>query len=449
MAKTNISFNDKNYNIEIPSAALAALQSHFSTVMNGTGATINLGDTTYNVDSAKLTSATNDFVSHLGKISGNGYKVVVNGVEYGVDSSKVVGAVGELETVLGNLKSDDGDIEDIDVFELIQYEDGDYIYRPLYDGNELGGRTLEEAREKAKEAYPIWLGRSTWEEVLEYKGASSEEEAFELFKLTEEKFVPATQMLGWEVYINENVTDKMQETYGSVLENIYGYPVTTMSKTFFDCTNLITSPVIPDSVTTMSNTFFNCTNLTTAPVIPDSVTTMLQTFYGCTNLAAAPVIPDGVTNMTGTFAGCTNLTTAPVIPDSVTNMMGTFKGCTNLAAAPVIPDGVTNMGVTFFNCTNLTTAPVIPDGVTTMMQTFYGCTSLTTAPVIPSGVTNMMHTFYNCASLTGEIEINAANLTMHLGCFFGTTQPIVLTGTCPQLAELANGAKNGNVTVKS
>lgn len=72
MAKININFNDKNYQIDEDSlsAATTALTSHLSTVMNGSGATINLGGTVYNIDSAKLSAATNAFVSHLGTVAG-------------------------------------------------------------------------------------------------------------------------------------------------------------------------------------------------------------------------------------------------------------------------------------------------------------------------------------------------------------------------------------------
>lgn len=108
MAKINISFNNKNYPIDesFLSSAAAQLQSHLSTIMNGSGATINLGGTTFNIDSTKLSTATNAFVSHLGTIAGSGSKVIINGVEYGIDSTKVQTAVSDLEIVLGGLKSD-------------------------------------------------------------------------------------------------------------------------------------------------------------------------------------------------------------------------------------------------------------------------------------------------------------------------------------------------------
>ena len=130
------------------------------------------------------------------------------------------------------------------------------------------------------------------------------------------------------------------------------------------------------------------------------LTDMTACFYECSNLIQAPVIPNGVTNMTGCFSGCESLTHAPVIPNSVTNMMGCFSRCTSLTQAPVIPNSVTNMSSCFFNCYRLTQAPVIPNGVTNMWSCFEHCTSLTQAPVIPSSVTDMSSCFSGCKNIT-------------------------------------------------
>lgn len=102
MAKTNIKFNNATYQVDesFLAPATAELRTHLSTVMNGTGATINFGGSAYDIDSTKLTTARNAFVSHLGTIAGNGHKVTVNGVEYGIDSTKVAGAISDLEAVL-------------------------------------------------------------------------------------------------------------------------------------------------------------------------------------------------------------------------------------------------------------------------------------------------------------------------------------------------------------
>jgi hypothetical protein len=73
--------------------------------MNGTGSTITFDGESFSVDSTKLATATNTFVSHLGTVSGEGERVVVGGVEFGVDSAKVADAVSELESVLDGMNS--------------------------------------------------------------------------------------------------------------------------------------------------------------------------------------------------------------------------------------------------------------------------------------------------------------------------------------------------------
>lgn len=105
MAKINISFYDVNYSIEESSIAEAVdeFQNHLSTTMSGSGSVINFGGTAYNVDSAKLSSATSDFIVHLGNIAGNGLKVTIDGVEYHFDPTKVSDAVSSLTTALEKL----------------------------------------------------------------------------------------------------------------------------------------------------------------------------------------------------------------------------------------------------------------------------------------------------------------------------------------------------------
>ena len=105
-----IYFNGKSF--EIPEAALGvasgALRNHLSSVMNGSGATINFGGTAYGIDSTKLATATSKFVSHLGTVAGSGYKVKVGDVEFGVDSTKVAGAFDSFNAVLNDLVASGG-----------------------------------------------------------------------------------------------------------------------------------------------------------------------------------------------------------------------------------------------------------------------------------------------------------------------------------------------------
>lgn len=131
---------------------------------------------------------------------------------------------------------------------------------------------------------------------------------------------------GWGVRVN----DTSKTTYGAILSEIAGKPVTNMYLTFYDCRSLTTAPAIPNNVTNMDSTFYDCLALTTAPAIPNSVTDMSYTFYNCTSLTTTPTMPSSVTNMNSTFYKCSNLTTAPTIPSSVTNMGSTFYYCTSL-----------------------------------------------------------------------------------------------------------------------
>ena len=139
MAKKILKFNNIEYEIDDAMLAPATtnLQSHFLTVMNGEGATINLGEAAYNVDYIKLATATNAFVSHLETIAGSGTKVSVNGVEYLVDTAKIQDAIIELETTLGELNNPTPDSESVillsyDNFILI---DSNGIYITIKEDN--------------------------------------------------------------------------------------------------------------------------------------------------------------------------------------------------------------------------------------------------------------------------------------------------------------------------
>ena len=313
------------------------------------------------------------------------------------------------------------------------YEYGDYVYT-YNKGGDYGSDWSVKVKDTSKTSYGEILSEIVGKPVTNM---------FETFKnctsLTAAPTIPSSIT---------NMTNTFSHckslTTGPAIPN----SVTNMESTFYDCTSLTTAPTIPSSVTNMQETFYGCTSLTTAPTIPNSVKDMTYTFSRCTSLTTAPTIPSSVTNMERTFSGCTKLTTAPTIPNSVKNMSNTFSDCTKLTAAPTIPNSVTNMESTFKWCKSLTTAPTIPNSVTNMQSTFSGCTKLTTPPDMSNAnsVTNMQETFYGCTSLTGTIEINA-NPTSYSGCFYNTQNKIKLRGSSTILDKLVDTANKGNVTV--
>lgn len=83
-------------------------------------------------------------------------------------------------------------------------------------------------------------------------------------------------------------------------------------------------------------------------------TNVCNCFYSCTNLTTSPNIPDSVIDMSGCFSYCTNLTTISNIPNSVTDMSSCFQHCNNLTTPPNIPDSVIDISNCFFYCTKLT-----------------------------------------------------------------------------------------------
>lgn len=170
-------------------------------------------------------------------------------------------------------------------------------------------------------------------------------------------------------------------------------------------------------------------------------------FWNCTNMVTSPDIPDNVYGrLDSTFHGCTSLTTAPRLP-SVSALSGTFEGCTALTTPPTIPSTVTSMNMTFNGCTSLTSAPAIPEGVTSLSRTFDGCTSLTTGANIPSTVTYMYRMYHDCSALTGDIDIRT-NTATYGDMFLGTTQPITIHGLSPTyLQAIADTSPLGNITI--
>lgn len=336
MAKIIIPFNNKEYSIDesVFSAASAALKSHLSTVMNGSGATVNFDGVTYNVDSAKLSAATSDFITHLGTVAGNGKKIVIGGVEYNVDSAKMAGAISEIEAVLGNLYSGEsggsegeshngvipegafyGNLNTYQFYDVMPetvsegdiYIYGDYVYQysPSFDGWEVALATAETGITSFLPDYPV--------------------------------------------------TDRNQTSYGAILSNINGKPIVSINYLFAGCESLTSVPAIPISVTTIGRSAFdNCLSLTDI-TIPNSVTYIdALAFYRCRSLIQIP-LHDGITNIgVEAFRECSSVTDV-VIPNSVNQIdSNAFSGCTELISVR-IPDSFRNIpeGL-FFECTSLT-----------------------------------------------------------------------------------------------
>lgn len=280
----NISFYDKNYNIDetAMSEATAKLQSHLTTVMNGSGSVVNLNGVSYNVDSTKLATATNNFVSYLGTIVGTGCTVIVNGVEYSIDSDKLSDSISDLEVVLGGLISDDSSdalgmneygfyfnqkyercSKDGSSTSLIFLENGSIEY---YDNGTLQGTFPCTYSQNTIEVPSMSTAITVYNEGRQIDlsiggslvlGDGKYVEGDYTY-LYDTLFDNGVYYTGWHVTVN----DENKASYGAIKTSVNGVPVVGLSTTFQNCTNLTTAPVIPSSVMNMNHTFSNCTNLT-------------------------------------------------------------------------------------------------------------------------------------------------------------------------------------------
>ena len=434
MAKINISFNDKIYSVEEQdfSSAANSLKNHLQTVMNGSGAVINFDGVSYNIDSTKLSTAKNDFISYLGTTSDNGYKIVVSGVEYYIDSDKISNAIAELEIVFDNLHSGEFSGERHD----------DIIPQGAFYGNLVTSAFYSEMPEVVSDGDVYLYGDY-------FYAYSSALNGWSVYLVTEDtgilNFIP-----------NYPVVNRDQASYGSILESINNKSIVCLDYTFSNCSNLILAPNIPKYVTSIKGAFQDCTSLISV-TIPDSVTSIGGwAFNNCTSLTSVTIGFDVTTIEQFAFQDCTSLTSINipnsitsidsgafqragltgelVIPDSVTNLgsafgscegltsivigsgvtaleEGTFSHCTGLTsvgyvgsgASVEIPDSITSIDSVFSGCSGLTSV-VIPDFVTSINGAFWGCSGLTSI-VIPNSITSIGEmTFYGCSNLT-SVEI--------------------------------------------
>lgn len=235
--------------------------------------------------------------------------------------------------------------------------------------------------------------------------------------------------------------------------------VTNLNRVFYNNTELVTPPIIPNGVVNMSGTFNSCEKLQFAPQIPESVVNMHNTFINCPIIKSTSNIPDTVEDFSGTYANCPSLEKVYKIGKNVKNMGGTFLNCSNLNQVIELPNGVTILDQAFSN-TNIETAPEIPSSATSIRGIFQNCSNLKTLPsLIPESVENMQWAFEFCTNINGKIEINA-NVTGKLlenggsdyrNCFRDAcTQEnckIEISGSCSVLEEIVDEANNPNITL--
>ena len=302
MSKTNIKFNGADFSRDdiYVVATKADLKLHFSSTMNGTGATINFAGTSYDIDSAKLSGHTNWLIEHFGTIAGDGHKVKVGNVEYSIDSDKIASTISELEAAFaeaGTLKPSEG----------LAFTSND-------DGT----------------CYVSGIGDCTDTHIV----------------------IPTTSPNGDSV---TSIGDHAFDDCANFVAVVIPDSVLSIGEYAFNSCGGLLAVMIPDSVTSIGErAFASCARLTEI-VIPDSVNSIgASALHGCTGLTSV-VIGDGVTSIGArTFILCAKLTSVVIGKNVTTIGASAFQQCYALTSI-TIPNSVTFIDKNaFYKCTGLT-----------------------------------------------------------------------------------------------
>lgn len=163
--------------------------------------------------------------------------------------------------------------------------------------------------------------------------------------------------------ISNNVFERCNSLTSVTLSN----SVTEIeSYAFSGCSSLL-SVTIPNTVTSIGDGAFESCNgfisvgengSGSSVEIPSGVTSLYRTFYDCTGLTSV-TIPDTITSLgEATFDGCVSLQNV-TLGDGITSVGSqTFRGCISLEEID-IPSGVTGIGsIAFKDCENLRSVTV-------------------------------------------------------------------------------------------
>ena len=168
----------------------------------------------------------------------------------------------------------------------------------------------------------------------------------------------------------------------------------------------------------------------------------------CSNLIVTPEIPNTVTNLYGAFMNCSSLTTVTNFPTSLKKMDFAFSSCSSLVSLPQFPNGVQSMVAAFQCCYSLQSVPAIPESVNNLSGTFMDCKALTGTIAIDAQLHDTVNCGGSCPRCSAS-NISDCNTCCYCsstdGCFATTEQNIIITGKCNKLDTLTKTATNENV----
>jgi hypothetical protein len=303
---------------------------------------------------------------------------------------------------------------------------------------------------------------------------------------------------GWSAF----VIDQSKTTYKPIITKIANKELVRMDCTYMFCTNLTTSPIIPDTVVYAYSLFEVCPSLTgTVEINSSKLTDTL--LFGSNESLTNPIELTGKSNKLYSIAAVydkiivkqpeignntqtehnkkipkggvyfvnvkpdnngiynpnkytlydavyTEGETFPTPQIGDVYLYGDYEYRYNMSFIPGGWNKYENQngwGVRVINETKSTymdpLEKIANKPITSLMFTYAWNSNLTTSPKIPDTVTNLDSTYLCCSSLTGTVEING-NLIEYNEMFNSTSKPITLIGSSPQLSIIANQYDNVN-----
>ena len=431
--------------------------------MSGSGATITLDGVAYSVDSTKLSTATNDFVSHLGTISGEGTKIKVGNVEYSIDSTKLAGAISGLQTGFGELENGGSGGSDSVV--------GTWLFNEIIEVpnknfavvfNCKGERYIEIGVSDAI-YYSIDYGDDT-QSVYNFDSTSQgigwQEEMYRTITIAEQptdsEFIAWLKANATKTIIGTwvfNDTIEIPSKNFEVLFNCYGNEYVAIE--VVDEEDIYYSVEVGDETdpayffgSGWENESFRTINVTVQPDDPEFIEWLNANakFYaggsGVVNIDGYIFYTNNGVNY---LVGYSGANTELVLPNYYNGENyeikdSAFRACTSITSV-VIPDSVTSIGDdAFFLCHNLTSVTLGKSVTSIGSYAFSGCTSLTSV-VIPDSVTSIGYdAFSGCTKLTSVVIPNSVtNINKWAFSYCGLLTNITFNGTIAQWNAITKG----------
>lgn len=209
---------------------------------------------------------------------------------------------------------------------------------------------------------------------------------------------------------------------------VVGKNVKQLIAAFVNCSNASNNIIAHycNNVYTMDYTFYECRNVLGTPIISSNLSTMNYAYYNCHSISGNAWISPKTTSMAFAYQNCNHIEMINMNDAylSLKYMNHAFDGCNLMRGYAVVPSSIVNAENAFAECTNLESFSV--DNVAfpaSMNNMFYNCYNAVGMAVIQSNENKIENAYYNCSNVN-SIFVNVGNAVRVKNVVFGANTPI-------------------------